>query len=43
MDFKELIKEKIMKANSYLKLNNHKIGCKALEDIMSKRFGVSKD
>ena len=42
-DLKELIKEKVMKANSHLKLNNHKIGSKALEDLLAKRFGVTKD
>ena len=32
-----------MDCNSQIRLNNHKIGSKALEDILVKRFGLSKE
>lgn len=32
-----------MKANAYLKMNNHKIGSKRLEDLLAKKFEVTKD
>lgn len=31
-----------MNCNSYVRLNNHKVGSKPLEDILYKRFGISK-
>ena len=40
---KDLIKQKIMEANATIKLNNHKVGSKALEDILKQKFGVSKE
>ena len=40
---KEIVKEKIMDSNSQIRLNNHKIGSKALEEILFKKFGISKE
>ena len=39
---KELIQDKLMTANSNLKMKNHKVGSKPIEDILSKRFSVNK-
>lgn len=32
-----------MNANSYIRLNNHKIGSKQLEDLLNRRFEITKD
>jgi hypothetical protein len=32
-----------MNANSNLKLKNHKVGSKAIEDILFRRFNVNKE
>ncbi len=39
---KEIVKQKLMDSNSYIRLNNHKVGSKPLEDILLKKFGISK-
>ena len=41
--FKELIQDKLMNADSNLKLKNHKVGSKAIEDLLSRRFSVNKE
>lgn len=40
---KEIIKQKVMDSNSQIRLNNHKIGSKPLEEILYKKFGISKE
>lgn len=42
-DLREAIKEKLLNANSTIRMNNHKIGSKQLEDLLSRRFGISKE
>jgi hypothetical protein len=32
-----------MNANAQIKHINHKVGSKALEEIMSRKFGITKD
>jgi hypothetical protein len=40
---KEIVKQKILDSNAYIRLNNHKIGSKTLEDILNRKFGISKE
>jgi hypothetical protein len=42
-ELKETIKEKLLNSNAYIRLNNHKIGSKPLEELLNKRFGITKD
>jgi hypothetical protein len=42
-EVREIIKEKLMNTNSYIRLNNHKIGSKQLEDMLLRRFDITKD
>jgi hypothetical protein len=42
-DLKDLIKQKLLDSNAAIRLNNHKVGSKAIEDILQRRFGLSKD
>lgn len=40
---KELVRAKLLDSNAHIRLNNHKVGSKALEDILHKKFGISKE
>lgn len=39
---KELLRQKLLDTNAFIRLNNHKVGSKALEDLLQKKFGISK-
>jgi hypothetical protein len=42
-ELKEVIKEKLLNANANIRMNNHKIGSKQLEDLLTRRFAISKE
>lgn len=42
-DLKDMLKQKLLDGNANIRLNNHKIGSKAVEEILHKRFGLSKE
>ena len=41
-ELRETLKEKIMNCNAHIRLHNHKVGSKALEEMLSKKFGVQR-
>jgi hypothetical protein len=42
-DLKDMLKQKLLDGNANIRLNNHKVGSKAIEDILHKRFAISKE
>jgi hypothetical protein len=38
-----MLKDKLLDGNANIRKNNHKVGSKAIEDVLNKRFGLSKE
>lgn len=42
-DLKQLLKQKLLDSNAAIRLSNHKVGSKPIEDLLQRRFNISKE
>jgi hypothetical protein len=42
-DLLQILKKKMLSINAHIRINNHKIGCKGLEEILSRKLAVNKE